>query len=100
MVKNCDFVEQETHESDGVRIRPDMVVRLPGDRSLVVDAKVPLTAYLDAVGAVDDASRRAALQRHGQQEGWHVRQFGSKQHWRQYQPAAVLGGVVWPGGQL
>ena len=51
MVKNCDFLEQETREGDGVRIRPDMIVRLPGDRSLVVDAKVPLTAYLDAAGA-------------------------------------------------
>ncbi len=42
MVHNCDFSEQETREGDGVRIRPDMIVRLPGDRSLVVDAKVPL----------------------------------------------------------
>ena len=44
MVKNCDFAEQETREGDGIRIRPDMIVRLPGGRSLVVDAKVPLTA--------------------------------------------------------
>src|SRR5260370_15991938 len=97
MVKNCDFVEQETHESDGVRIRPDMVVRLPGDRSLVVDAKVPLTAYLDAVGAVDDASRRAALQRHGQQVAEHVRQLGSKQYWSQFQPAPELVVLFLPG---
>src|SRR5262249_62431990 len=67
MVKNCDFLEQETREGDGVRIRPDMVVRLPGDRSLVVDAKVPLTAYLDAVAATDEGTSRAALQRHSQQ---------------------------------
>ena len=58
MVLNCDFQEQETREGDGVRIRPDMIVRLPGGRSLVVDAKVPLTAYLDAMGA-PDAGRRA-----------------------------------------
>ncbi len=55
MVHNCDFSEQETREADGGRIRPDMIVRLPGDRSLVVDAKVPLTAYLDAAGAPDEA---------------------------------------------
>src|SRR6204780_1068779 len=62
MVHNCDFTEQETREGDGIRIRPDMIVRLPGDRSLVVDAKVPLTAYLDAMSAPDPASRKAALQ--------------------------------------
>ena len=55
MVKNCDFWEQETHQGDGVRIRPDMTVRLPSGRTLVVDAKVPLTAYLDAAGAADEA---------------------------------------------
>src|ERR1700683_31377 len=48
MVHNCDFSEQETCEGDGVRIRPDMIVRLPAGRCLVVDAKVPLTAFLDA----------------------------------------------------
>lgn len=80
MVHNCDFQEQETREGDGVRIRPDMIVRLPGGRSLVVDAKVPLTAYLDAAAATDDPSRKAALQRHGQQVSEHVRQLASKQY--------------------
>ena len=75
MVKNCDFVEQETRGGDGIRIRPDMIVRLPGDRSLVVDAKVPLTAYLEASGSIDEPSRRAFLQRHSQQLAEHVRQL-------------------------
>jgi DNA recombination protein RmuC len=97
MVKNCDFVEQQTHEGDGVRIRPDMVVRLPGERSLVVDAKVPLTAYLDAAGATDEPSRRNALQRHGQQVAEHVRQLASKQYWSQFQPAPELVVLFLPG---
>ena len=97
MVKNCDFIEQETREGDGVRIRPDMVVRLPGDRSLVVDAKVPLTAYLDAVSAADESSRRAALQRHSQQVAEHVRQLASKQYWSQFQPAPELVVLFLPG---
>jgi DNA recombination protein RmuC len=97
MVKNCDFVEQQTHEGDGVRIRPDMVVRLPGERSLVVDAKVPLTAYLDAAGAIDEPSRRSALQRHGQQVAEHVRQLASKQYWSQFQPAPELVVLFLPG---
>ena len=97
MVKNCDFVEQETRESDGFRIRPDMIVRLPGGRSLVVDAKVPLTAYLEASGAAGDAARRAALQRHSQQVGEHVRQLASKQYWSQFQPAPELVVLFLPG---
>jgi DNA recombination protein RmuC len=97
MVKNCDFLEQETRESDGIRIRPDMIVRLPGDRSLVVDAKVPLTAYLDAAGASDEPSRRAFLQRHSQQLAEHVRQLSSKQYWSQFQPAPELVVLFLPG---
>jgi DNA recombination protein RmuC len=97
MVKNCDFLEQVTQQSDGIRIRPDMLVRLPGDRSLVVDAKVPLTAYLDAVSAVDEPSRRNALQRHGQQVAEHVRQLSSKQYWSQFQPAPELVVLFLPG---
>src|SRR3984957_19849554 len=90
MVSNCDFQEQETREGDGVRIRPDMTVRLPGGRTLVVDAMVPLTAYLDAVSAPDEVSRKAALFRHGQQVSEHVRQLSSKQYWNQFQPAPEL----------
>jgi DNA recombination protein RmuC len=97
MVPNCDFEEQETRESDGVRIRPDMTVRLPGGRTLVVDAKVPLTAYLDAVGAADETSRKASLQRHGQQVAEHVRQLSSKQYWNQFQPAPELVVLFLPG---
>jgi DNA recombination protein RmuC len=97
MVHNCDFSEQETREGDGGRIRPDMIVRLPAGRSLVVDAKVPLTAYLDAVSAADDTSRKAALQRHGQQVSEHVRQLSSKQYWNQFQPAPELVVLFLPG---
>jgi len=97
MVANCDFAEQETRAGDGIRIRPDMIVRLPGDRSLVVDAKVPLTAYLDAAAAQDEPSRRAALTRHGQQVAEHVRQLASKQYWNQFQPAPELVVLFLPG---
>jgi DNA recombination protein RmuC len=97
MVKNCDFLEQETRENDGVRIRPDMIVRLAGGRSIVVDAKVPLTAYLDAAGAADEPARRQALQRHGQQVSEHVRQLSGKQYWSQFQPAPELVVLFLPG---
>src|SRR5712692_7692821 len=97
MVKNCDFVEQQTSESDSGRIRPDMIVRLPGGRSLVVDAKVPLTAYLEAMSAAGEPARRTALQRHGQQVAEHVRQLASKQYWSQFQPAPELVVLFLPG---
>ncbi len=97
MVQNCDFQEQQTREGDGARIRPDMVVRLPGGRSLIVDAKVPLTAYLDAASAIDEPSRRSALQRHSQQVAEHVRQLSSKQYWSQFQPAPELVVLFLPG---
>src|SRR5580700_7729181 len=97
MVHNCDFQEQETREGDGVRIRPDMIVQLPGGRSLIVDAKVPLTAYLDAVSAPDETSRNTALSRHSQQVAEHVRQLSSKQYWNQFQPAPELVVLFLPG---
>jgi DNA recombination protein RmuC len=97
MVHNCDFQEQEMREGDGVRIRPDMIVRLPGGRSLIVDAKVPLTAYLDAAGAQEEGSRKAALVRHGQQVAEHVRQLSSKQYWSQFQPTPELVVLFLPG---
>src|SRR5205814_6170694 len=64
MVKNCDLLEQSTRETESGRIPPDIIVQLPGGRSLVVDAKVPLTAYLDALSSPDEFSRRASMQRH------------------------------------
>jgi DNA recombination protein RmuC len=97
MVRHCDFTEQSAQESDGVRIRPDMVVRLAGGKSIVVDAKVPLTGYLDAVAATDEAARRAALQKHSQQVGEHVRQLAGKQYWSQFQPAPELVVLFLPG---
>ncbi len=97
MVKNCDFLEQETHESGGVRIRPDMIVRLPAGRTLVVDAKVPLTAYLEASAATDETARRTALHRHGQQVAEHVRLLAGKQYWAQFQPAPELVVLFLPG---
>jgi len=97
MVKNCDFLEQETREGESGRIRPDMIVRLPGGRSLVVDAKVPLTAYLEAASASDEPVRRAALERHSQQVSEHVKQLSGKQYWAQFQPSPELVVLFLPG---
>jgi DNA recombination protein RmuC len=97
MAERCDFFEQETQETDSGRIRPDMIVKLPGDRTIVVDAKTPLTAYLDAVAASSDADRRNALLRHSQQVAKHVDQLSSKTYWLQFQPAPEFVVLFLPG---
>ncbi len=86
MVPYCDFYEQESSD----RTRPDMLVRLPGGRTLAVDAKVPLSAYLDAEAAPDEASRRAALERHSQQVMRHVTQLSGREYWMQFQPTPEM----------
>jgi DNA recombination protein RmuC len=86
MVPNCDFYEQES----GAGMRPDMMVRLPGGRTLAVDAKAPLSAYLDAEAATDDAQRRACLDRHAQQLGRHVMHLSGREYWAQLQPAPEM----------
>jgi DNA recombination protein RmuC len=79
MVERCDFVRQETvHTGDGARLRPDVLVRLPGGRVVVVDAKVPLDAYLSAVEASDDADRARHLAAHARQVRAHVTQLASR----------------------
>jgi len=97
MVERCDFVEQQTQETDNGRIRPDMVVKLPGDRTIVVDAKVPLTAYLDAVAATSETDRRNAMLRHSQQVAKHVDQLSNKTYWAQFQPAPEFVILFLPG---
>lgn len=86
MVAYCDFFEQES--GDGMR--PDMIVRLPGARTLAVDAKVPLGAYLDAEAAGDDSARRAALERHAQQVMRHANQLSAREYWQKLQPAPEM----------
>ncbi len=97
MAERCDFFEQETQETDNGRVRPDMIVKLPGDRTIVVDAKAPLTAYLDAVAASSEVDRRNALLRHSQQVAKHVDQLSSKTYWAQFQPAPEFVVLFLPG---
>jgi len=78
MVEHCHFTEQQTIESDDVRIRPDVIVRLPGGKYVVVDAKVPLDAYLKALEAPDEAARQRLLCDHARQVRSHLAQLAAK----------------------
>ena len=101
MVAHCDFVEQASERDDEGRLhRPDLVVKLPGGKSLVVDSKAPLEAYLDAVEAEDDAVRRTHLARHARLVREHMTKLGQKRYWQQFEPAPefvvmFLGDEAW-----
>ncbi|MHB8220406.1 MAG: DNA recombination protein RmuC [Acidimicrobiales bacterium] len=83
MVAHCDFEEQVSSTADdGSVVRPDMVVHLPGGGRIVVDSKVPLDAYLRAIGGDDDAGREAAMKDHARQLRVHVDQMAKKEYWR------------------
>ncbi|MEZ5287031.1 MAG: DNA recombination protein RmuC [Vicinamibacterales bacterium] len=84
MLEHCDFDLQPTAVSDQGRLRPDLVVRLPGDRTIVVDAKVPLEAFLDAQTATDDGVRSGKLADHVRQVKDHVAKLGAKGYWDQF----------------
>ena len=88
MLEQCDFVEKESVTTDaGGRQTPDLIVRLPGDTSIVIDSKVPIDAYLDAVDAKDEAQRQACLALHAKQVRDHIRNLAAKEYWKQFQPA-------------
>lgn len=78
MSAHCDFLEQSTHEGDQGRLRPDVVVKLPAGRTVIIDAKVALTAYLDALEASTEEERRSHLQRHAAQLRAHVHKLADR----------------------
>ena len=87
MSPHCDFIEQESVETETGRLRPDMVVKLPAGREVVVDSKVSLAAYLEALEATTDEERDAALVRHAAQVKQHVNKLASKDYWEQFKSA-------------
>jgi DNA recombination protein RmuC len=87
MVEHCDYVAQATTSTDEGTLRPDLVVRIPGGKHVVVDAKAPLAAYLDAFETSDDAARQQHLADHARQVREHVTKLSAKGYWRQFEPS-------------
>ncbi|HAM32916.1 MAG TPA: DNA recombination protein RmuC [Deltaproteobacteria bacterium] len=97
MLDHCDFVEQESATTEDGRLRPDMIVRLPNRRNVVVDAKAPLSAYLESLDAPDEATRAARLKDHARQIRAHLSALASKAYWDQFAPAPEFAVLFLPG---
>lgn len=87
MLEYCDFQEQKSVTTEEGRLRPDLIVRLPGGRNIVVDAKAPLAAYLEALELDDEAARKVKLLEHARQIREHVVSLSRKSYWDQFQPS-------------
>lgn len=100
MVEHCDFQEQVHTSKEDKFIRPDMIVRMPDQRDLVVDVKTPLDAYLEAIEARDDVQRKLGLERHARNVREHVRKLASKTYWEQFSKSPEFVILFIPGDQF
>lgn len=100
LADHADFTEQAQVATAGGTLRPDLVVHMPDERELVVDAKTPLDAYLEAVEADSDETRRAALARHAQQVEARIRELAGKAYWAQFARSPEFAVLFLPGDQF
>lgn len=100
MIEHCDFFQQEHTRTNEGSLRPDMVVRMPDGREVVVDVKTPLDAYLSAVEAPDEEARRREMQRHARKVRERVKELAGKAYWSQFQNAPDFVVLFIPGEQF
>ncbi|MBI3682875.1 MAG: DNA recombination protein RmuC [Acidobacteria bacterium] len=97
MAPHCDFTEQPTSGNEDKRLRPDLVVHLPNRRSIVIDAKTSLSAYLEATEAIEEAVRTAKLKEHASQIRAQIVRLGTKSYWEQFADAPEFAVLFLPG---
>ncbi len=97
MLDHCDFYEQPTVSTEDGGKRPDMVIRLPGDKHVVVDAKAPLSAYLEAIDETDERVRAEKMRHYAVNVKRHIQALGQKSYWEQFKPAPEFVVLFIPG---
>jgi DNA recombination protein RmuC len=97
MLDHCDFFEQESTDTEEGRLRPDMIVKLPGGKNIVVDAKAPLAAYLEALETDDEVARKRHFADHARHVRDHLTKLGRKSYWEQFQPSPDFVVLFLPG---
>ncbi len=100
MIEHCDFSEQVHTHTDNGALRPDMIVNMPDGRTLVVDVKTPLDAYLEAIEADTDEGKQLALQRHAGMVAQRVRELSAKSYWAQFENSPDFVILFIPGDQF
>jgi DNA recombination protein RmuC len=97
MLGHCDFLEQQSVSTEDGALRPDMIVKLPGGKNIVVDAKAPLAAYMEALEAADEKIRAARMKDHARQVRDHVVKLSARAYWKQFQPTPDFVVLFLPG---
>jgi DNA recombination protein RmuC len=97
MLQYCDFVEQETVATEESRIRPDVIVRLPGNRTIVVDSKVPFDAFYESIATNDDEVRLLKMREHARLVRTHIQMLSRKSYWETIQPTPEFVLLFLPG---
>ncbi|MDQ3025734.1 MAG: DNA recombination protein RmuC [Pseudomonadota bacterium] len=97
MMLHCDFVEQQAGDGDDGKLRPDLIVKLPGNRQIVVDSKAPITAYMEAHEATTDELRKVKILQHAALMRRHLEALSKKSYWEQFQPTPEVVVMFIPG---